>query len=135
MWKQIQEDADARWTSTVDEHGFQKTATTIAEARCTSTVDEDYEMIPDAPAPGLRARCVWKERIFTWMSKEQMVFHLGAIKTKAYIDSGEFEWRPTRVTGEWMRWYLVEVDTVGERESDAINQNLENKKEEDMTDD
>ena len=29
----------------------------------------------------------------------------------------------------------VKIDTVGERESDAINQNLENKKEEDMTDD
>ena len=29
----------------------------------------------------------------------------------------------------------VEIDAVGERESDAINQNLENKKEEDMTDD
>ena len=78
MWKQIQEDADARWTSTVDEHGFQKTATTIAEAQRRSAVDEDYE---------------------------------------------------------WMREYLVEIDTVGERESDAINQNLENKKEEDMTDD
>ena len=36
---------------------------------------------------------------------------------------------------EWMREYLVEIDAVGERESDAINQNLENKKEEDMTDD
>ena len=33
---------------------------------------------------------------------------------------------------EWMREYLVEIDAVGERESDAINQNLENKKEEDM---
>ena len=31
---------------------------------------------------------------------------------------------------EWMREYLVEIDAVGERESDAINQNLENKKEE-----
>ena len=36
---------------------------------------------------------------------------------------------------EGMREYLVEIDAVGERESDAINQNLENKKEEDMTDD
>ena len=62
----------------MDEHGFQKTATTIAEAQRRSAVDEDYE---------------------------------------------------------WMREYLVEIDTVGERESDAINQNLENKKEEDMTDD
>jgi len=125
MKMQIQEDADARWTSTVDEHGFKKTATTIAEARCTSTVDEDYEMIPDAPAPGLRARrarCVGKTRKFHWMSKEQMVFHLGAIKTKAYIDSGELEWHPNPFTGldtEWMREYLVEIDTVGERESDV----------------
>ena len=72
------------------------------------------------------------------MSKEQMVFHLGGIKTKAYIDSGKLGWRPNPFTGldtEWMREYLVEIDTVGERESDAINQNLENKKEEDMTDD
>ena len=98
-----------------------------------STVDEDYEMIPD--------RCVWKERKFQWMTKEQMVFHLGAIKTKAYIDSansGELEWRPNPFTGldtEWMREYLVEIATCGERESAAINHNLENKKEEDMIDD
>ena len=52
MKMQIQEDADARWTSTVDEQ------TTIAGARWTST-DEDFEMFPDAPAPapGLGAGC------------------------------------------------------------------------------
>jgi hypothetical protein len=47
---QIQEDADARWTRTVDEQ------TTIAGARWTST-DGDFEKIPDAPAPGLGAGC------------------------------------------------------------------------------
>ena len=67
----------------MDEHGFKKTATTIAEARCTSTVDEDYE----------------------------------SLEAEGRVDAG--------VLGG-----NVEIDAVGERESDAINQNLENKKEE-----
>ena len=43
MKMQIQEDADARWTSTVDEHGFKKTATTQIGERESDAINQNLE--------------------------------------------------------------------------------------------